>query len=282
MHKLKTILRQGYIFIILGLIYLPLLIIVILSFNGATERGNVNLNFNNVDPSKAFDAYKQLAEGDFLTPLTTSLIVAFISTPISVFLATITAFGIWRNKKVYQKLIMSVSNTSIAIPDIISALSLITLFVLIWVSLLLQPLGLFTIIVSHISVSTPFALVSIYPRMLKMNPNLILASQDLGYNRIQTFFKITLSYLMPAIIVGGLIAFATSFDDFVITSFVRGSSRTIATELYSIRKGIKAWAIAFGAILTFVGIFATIIAVIKKALSEKVKYKEKIVRSINK
>lgn len=75
--------------------------------------------------------------------------------------------------------------------------------------------------------------------MLKMNPNLILASQDLGYNKIQTFFKITLSYLTPALIVGGLIAFATSFDDFIITSYVRGSARTIATELYSIAKGIK-------------------------------------------
>ncbi|AHB99733.1 spermidine/putrescine ABC transporter permease [Mycoplasmoides gallisepticum S6] len=280
MNKLKSILRQSYIFIILLFIYLPLLIIVVLSFNGVTERGNVNVTFSQFNPNKAFDTYLALAEGDFLTPLTTSLIVAFVSTPISVFIATITAFGIWRNKKVYQKLMISASNTSIVVPDIIAGLSLIIFFIAVWVSLA-QPLGLFTIIISHISISTPFALVSIYPRMLKMNPNLILASQDLGYNKIQTFFKITLSYLTPALIVGGLIAFATSFDDFIITSYVRGSARTIATELYSIAKGIKGWAIAFGAILVFIGILATAISVIKKAITERINYKEKVARSIH-
>ncbi|MDC4163474.1 ABC transporter permease [Mycoplasma bradburyae] len=280
MNKFKTILRQSYIFVILLFIYLPLFIIVILSFNGVTERGNVNLTFGEFDKEKIFATYKSLAEGDFLTPLTTSLIVALVSTPISVFIATITAFGIWRNKKVYQKLTMSVSNTSIVVPDIISGLSLIIFFIAVWVSLS-QPLGLFTIIVSHISISTPFALVSIYPRMLKMNPNLILASQDLGYNKVQTFFKITLSYLAPSLVVGGLIAFATSFDDFIITSYVRGSARTIATELYSIAKGVKGWAIAFGSILVFIGILATVFSVIKKAIAEKINYKEKVVRSIN-
>ncbi|SYV94728.1 spermidine/putrescine ABC transporter membrane protein, partial [Mycoplasmoides gallisepticum] len=95
MNKLKSILRQSYIFIILLFIYLPLLIIVVLSFNGVTERGNVNVTFSQFDPNKAFETYLALAEGDFLTPLTTSLIVAFVSTPISVFIATITAFGIW-------------------------------------------------------------------------------------------------------------------------------------------------------------------------------------------
>lgn len=101
-------------------------------------------------------------------------------------------------------------------------------------------LGYFTIIVSHISFSTPYALVVIYPRMQKMNPKLIQASEDLGVSRVRTFFKIVIPYLLPGILSGAAIVFALSFDDYVITNFVRGTTQTVAIQLYSMRKGVKA------------------------------------------
>jgi spermidine/putrescine transport system permease protein len=101
-------------------------------------------------------------------------------------------------------------------------------------------LGFFTVVLAHISFGVPYAIIAIYPRMQKMNMNLIYASQDCGYNKTQTFFKVIIPYLMPAIITGATIAIAMSMDDFVITNLTNGSFQTIGTAIYSTRKGIKA------------------------------------------
>jgi spermidine/putrescine transport system permease protein len=101
-------------------------------------------------------------------------------------------------------------------------------------------LGMFTVVLAHISFCVPYAIVAIYPRMNKMNINHILASYDLGHSKMDTFMKITVPYLMPAILSGAAIAFAMSLDDFIITNLVNGSFQTIATLIYNSRKGIKA------------------------------------------
>jgi spermidine/putrescine transport system permease protein len=76
--------------------------------------------------------------------------------------------------------------------------------------------------------------------MSKMNINQVLASYDLGHSKTNTFFKIVIPYLMPAIITATAIALATSLDDFIITNLVNGSFQTIGTLMYATRKGIKA------------------------------------------
>jgi spermidine/putrescine transport system permease protein len=101
-------------------------------------------------------------------------------------------------------------------------------------------LGFFTVVLAHISFCVPYAIMAIYPRMIKANYNLILASYDLGRSKIQTFFKITIPYLMPAILSAIAITLAMSLDDFIITSLVNGSFQTVATLIYQSRKGIKA------------------------------------------
>lgn len=276
--SLRYFLKQAYIWIILCVIYLPLMVVIVISFNGSTDRGNINLIFGVPTTGTGSSAYdKLIIDGDFIPALINSLIIAIIATPISVVIATITSFAIWNNKQIYRKITMGISSTSISTPEIISGLSLMVLFAITWLSFN-QKLGLFTIIISHISFCTPYALVTIYPRMQKMNNNLILASNDLGYSKIQTFFKITIPYLMPAILASASIAFAMSFDDFIVTNLVKGSVQTLPTQLYTMRKGIKAWAVAFGAIVIFITIFITLIFVIKKWLKERSKNRENIIK----
>ncbi|WP_027123807.1 ABC transporter permease [Mycoplasmoides pirum] len=276
--KFRSSLRQSYIWIILMIIYLPLLVVIIISFNNSTIRGNINLVFGVPDSGIGSSAYDKLvSDGDFVDSLINSLIIAVVVTPISVIIATAASFAIWNNKAIYRKTTIGLSNASISTPEIIAGLSLIILFTLTWLSFN-QSLGLFTIIVSHISFCTPYALVAIYPRMQKMSMNLILASSDLGYNKTQTFFKITVPYLMPGILSGAAIAFAMSFDDFIITNLVRGSTQTISSQLYTMRKGVKAWAAAFGSIIIFITIFITIALSIQKFFIEKSKHREKVIR----
>jgi spermidine/putrescine transport system permease protein len=76
--------------------------------------------------------------------------------------------------------------------------------------------------------------------MAKMNQNQLLASYDLGHSKLNTFFKITVPYLMPAILSALAIVLAMSLDDYVITNLVNGSFQTLGTLIYSTRKGIKA------------------------------------------
>jgi spermidine/putrescine transport system permease protein len=101
-------------------------------------------------------------------------------------------------------------------------------------------LGFFTVVLAHISFGIPYAIIAIYPRMSKMNVNIIYAAYDMGYGKVKTFFKVIIPYLAPAIVAGATIAFAMSLDDFIITNLVNGSFQTIGTAIYSTRKGIKA------------------------------------------
>ena len=78
---------------------------------------------------------------------------------------------------------------------------------------------------------------------------------------------------MPAILSGAAIVFAMSFDDFIITKLVGGKINTISTEMYSMAKGIKMWAVTFGAAIVLIGILVTAIIGIKKYITEKQKKK---------
>ncbi len=197
-----------------------------------------------------------------------TLIVLVCVVPISVVIATITCFGIWRSKSNLGKAILGISNVSLATPDAITAISLSLLFASTWTALGFD-LGLFTVILAHISFCVPYAIIAIYPRMIKMNKNLILASYDLGYGKFKTFFKVIVPYLLPSILAACAIAAAMSLDDFVITNLVNGSSQTISTAIYTTRKGIKAWVVTFGAIMIMASILSVFIVSIVKIIKEK-------------
>lgn len=102
-----------------------------------------------------------------------------------------------------------------------------------------------------------------------MPRNLILASYDLGYGVVKTFFKVTVPYLLPAILSGAAMTLAMSLDDFIITILVNGDFDTIGTAIYSTRKGIKAWVVTFGAIVVIVTIAIIMIYGMRKYYVEK-------------
>jgi spermidine/putrescine transport system permease protein len=96
------------------------------------------------------------------------------------------------------------------------------------------PLGIFTITVSHIAFSFPFVAVVIRTRMAGFDESLEEASRDLGASAWQTFWNVTVPYMMPGIIAGGLLAFTLSLDDYVITAFTSGpGSTTLPIQIYS-------------------------------------------------
>lgn len=259
-------LRSSYIYILLALIYIPLIFIVALSFNGESPKGNIVTDFTN--PS--FNNYLNLFSNDeFLNSFINSLLVAVVVAPVSVTIATITCFGIWYAQSVkVKKLVNNLATINIAIPDIIFGISLTLLFASVWLPLGLD-YGYITVVLSHISFSVPYAMVAIYPKMVKFNKNLINASNDLGASKTRTFFKIVLPFLTPAIISALIIVVAISFDDFVITTLIRGNFQTISTAIYQSSKGIKAWIVSFGSIMVLGFIFGSFVIAIQKYLKNK-------------
>lgn len=260
--------KRFYIAILLLVIYIPLITLVIWSFAGASDKGNITTEFEG-----GLDGYIQLfSDNSFLNGLFNTFIIMGIVTPISVFIATITCFSAWNNKRSVVKITNGISRISLVNPEIITGISLTLLFASTWIPLGLD-LGFFTIILSHISFCTPYALITIFPRMQKFNKNLLDASRDLGYSNFKTFFKIIIPYLLPSLIAAMSLVAVMSFDDFIITNLVRGRVTTISTEIYLMAKGIKAWAVAFGAIL--ITIFIIVISV-KGIIGFKKERKNKI------
>lgn len=252
--------RRWYIYVILIMIYLPLIFIVLLSFSEPTARGNINPNFSTPTFVNYIDLWK---DDEFLNALFNSLLLSLIVVPISILLAIVTCFGMWRARPFQRKAISFTTQLTIVNPEAITGISLALLFSSTWVALGFN-LGFFTVILAHISFCTPYAIVAIYPRMAKMNQNQLLASYDLGHTKIDTFWKITIPYLMPAILSAIAIVLAMSLDDFIITNLVNGSFQTIGTLIYSTRKGIKAWVITFGALVVIVTVITIIIIGMRK------------------
>lgn len=252
----KSWLKKSYIAIILMIIYVPLIFVVIWSFTNPSEKDNITS-----DASHGWGGgnYLQLIQNqDFLNALLNTFIVVSIVTPISVIIATITSYAVWNNRKGLDVATQFMSKISLVNPEIITAISLTLLLTSTWIAIGLN-FGFFTIILSHISFCTPYALIVIYPRMTKFNKNLLDASNDLGYNATQTFFKVVIPYLLPAIVGAIGIVAVMSFDDFIITNLVRGRVPTISSEMYLMAKGIKGWVVALGAIL--VTVFITVISI---------------------
>ena len=260
MHKKKIFswkqfLAKWYILIILALIYIPLIFIIFLSFNqGSPIKGNVNVKFRHWTVANYLTLF---LNPSFTHSLTASLIVAVIVVPICVILAVMVCFGMWSNWKGYTKIVLGISNLSIAIPSVINGIALVILFSFTWIALGFN-YGYITIVLAQVSFATPYAIVFIYPKLQKFDINLLYASEDLGYTKFMTFWKIVIPYLIPSILLASVIVFTQSFDDYVITSLVEGRVSVIAVNLYTMNKGIQVWAVTFGAIVMFIT-FAIII-----------------------
>ncbi len=257
-NNIFNFIKKSYVLIILFLIYTPLVLLVVWSFVQPSDKNNVVMNPEEGN-GWGFGSYLQLfVNNEFLNGLLNTFIIISIVSPISVFIATITCYSIWNNRKFVNHSTNFITRISIVNPEIITAISLTLLLSSTWIAIGCD-FGFFTIILSHISFCTPYAIITIYPRMAKFKKNLLDASNDLGYNSFQTFFRIVIPYLLPAIIGALALVIVMSFDDFIITNLVRGRINTISSEIYQMAKGIKSWVIAFGAILVL--IFITFITI---------------------
>jgi spermidine/putrescine transport system permease protein len=221
----KPIWLHLYAMGIYAFMYIPILVLVSFSF----EQSRLAVKFTGF----TFDWYIKLCHNDDIAlALANSLIVAVLAVLVSSVMGTMAAVGLTRlhfkGKGAYRGLLL----LPIIIPEIAMAVAALILFIAIG-----MPLGLATVVVSHIVFCVAYVTLTVMGRMEGLDPRLEEAAQDLGASPVMAFFRVTLPLLAPGILAGALLAFVLSLDDFVITQFTAGvGSTTLPLRIFSMVK----------------------------------------------
>ncbi|HEX2936980.1 MAG TPA: ABC transporter permease [Bacteroidales bacterium] len=228
---MKRFFAGSYLALLLVLLYVPIAIIIIFSFSEAKVLGNWT--------GFSLKLYASLFHGgvhhSLASALWNTLIIGLIAAFASTILGTMAAIGIYNLKPRPQKMFQAINTVPILNPDIITAISLFLLFVSLGISQ-----GYTTVILAHITFCTPYVVLSVLPRLRRMNDNLYEAALDLGATPFYALRKILLPELKPGMISGFILAFTLSIDDFVVTLFTIGNEglETLSTYIYAdARKG---------------------------------------------
>ena len=213
-------------------LYIPMAVLVVASFNTGKD----------ITQFEGF-TLKQYAElfrdGDLLGLLGNSILIALLSTAVSVAFGTVAALGIHSLKPRMRKVVMSLTNIPMTNPDIVTGVSLSLLFVFVGTGMLGQreSLNFWTLLLAHVTFGLPYVILNVMPKLQQMNPALTDAAMDLGCTPVQAFFKVVIHEIMPGIVAGGIMAFTMSLDDFVISYFVTGPDFvTLPVEIYTYTK----------------------------------------------
>jgi len=228
---MKKFFAQAYLWFILAVLYAPILIIVVFSFTEAKVLGTWN-GFSTKLYTSLFagNAGQALNDAIFNT-----LIIALVAAVISTVLGTIAAIGIYNMRQRERRIVNFVNSIPMINPDIITGISIFLLFVFLGLSR-----GMTSIICAHIAFCTPYVVLSVMPRLMKMNPNIYEAALDLGATPFYALRKVLMPELWPGMISGFILSITLSIDDFAVTLFTKGSSGvdTLSTFIYAdARKG---------------------------------------------
>ncbi len=231
--KRKKFFAKAYIWLLLIILYAPIIFIMIFSFSESKVLGNwtgfsTNLYANLFSRPEA--SATSLTRAVYNT-----VIIALISAFVSMILGAIAAIGIFNLRSRNKNAMLFLNNIPIINPDIITGVSLFLLFIFLHLSQ-----GYTTVILAHITFCTPYVVLSVMPRLTQMNPNIYEAALDLGATPLQALRKVLIPLLRPGMISGFILAFTLSLDDFVVTFFTRGTIglETLSTYIYAdARKG---------------------------------------------
>lgn len=198
--------------IVMAAIYLPLALVIANSFNATTSGA-----FPITDFTTKWWVAAWHNEG-VREALWTSVKVASVATVISLVLGSMVAFALSRYEFFGKNTVNLLVVLPIALPGIVTGVALNNTF-----KTVLEPLGiglgLFSVIVGHATFSIVMVFNNVQARMGRMNRGLEEAAMDMGANMFKTFFQVTFPGFRSAFIAGGLLAFALSFDEIVVTTF---------------------------------------------------------------
>ncbi|MGL5417123.1 MAG: ABC transporter permease [Clostridium sp.] len=255
-NKFTSFIKRFYLFIIFVFLYAPIVTLIVFSFNKSKSMAKWT--------GFTFDWYKSLLQNDtLLEALYYTVLIAVIASIIATIIGTITAVGIYYMRGKKKSLLLNINNLPILNPDIVTGISLMSLFIFFKFTF-----GFKTMLIAHIVFDIPYVILCVLPKLSQLPDNTIEAAMDLGATHSYALRKVILPQIKPGIVAGLLMAFTMSIDDFVISFFTTGPGVTnLSIEIYSMaRKGINPQINALSTLM-FVTVLALLLIVNRKTNS---------------
>lgn len=227
MTRILEWLGRGYVGLLLAFLYLPIAIMALMSFNASP--------FYQLPFEWTTGWYAALSGNAQLIAATwNSLTIALITTAIATVLGTMASLALFRYEFRGKKLLQALLFPPIAIPWLITGTAMLIFFFGVGIGR-----GVHAILLGHVALALPYVIVVVSARLQTFAPELEEAARSLGASQWQVTRRVTLPWIMPGVIAGGLFAFAVSFDQFVVSYFLSTPGQsTLPVEIYAaIRKG---------------------------------------------
>lgn len=228
--KIVTVLKWTFFGLVLFMLYVPIILIVLQSFNASTT-GSSFTGFT-------LKWYKKMIEDrELMRAIYVTLSMAVIATFISVFLGTLAAIGINALNKKKRKLMILLNNVPVLNADIVTGVFLMLLLqILVRLLPQVEIFGYYSMLFAHIFFCIPYIVLSVLPKLNEIDNNLFDAALDLGCKPIDALRKVIIPSIKAGIISGALIAFTMSVDDFVISYMTGGGGvQNFSMWLYSVK-----------------------------------------------
>ena len=226
---MKQFFKKCYLAIILIFLYIPIVVLICQSFNAGKSRAKWE--------GFSFHWYEQLfSNSSIMSALWVTVSIAVIATIVATILGTLAAIGIYSMKKRPQAVMMTITNLPNTMPDIVTGISLMLLFIFAKVDR-----GYVTMALAHITFDVPYVVLSVLPKLKQMNRFTYEAALDLGATPGYALWHVLIPECKQGIVTGALLAFTLSLDDVVIASFLSGPGyTTLPLEVFSrVRLGLK-------------------------------------------
>ena len=236
----KKSLSRIYLAIIFLFLYLPIGVLIVLSFNNSLSRvkwGGFTTEW-----------YRNLvSDPTIMNAFYTTILITVASSVIATIIGTMAAIGISAMRKRNRQIMLGATNIPLLNADIVTGISLMLLFVR------FTALGTSTVLIAHITFDIPYVILNVLPKLSNTSSHTYEAARDLGATPLYAFFKIVWPDIKPGVFSGFLMAVTMSLDDFSITYFTKGAGvNTLSTMIYTqLRKGIIPEMYALSTILFF-------------------------------
>jgi spermidine/putrescine transport system permease protein len=239
-----------FFWVVMSITFVPIVVMMLYSFNNAPT-SRITFAWNGFTTYW----YRNLTQVNGLThAFLISLLVATLSSIISVIVGTPVALALGRFKFWGNGPINAIVFADIAAPAIVVGAASLSFFL----SIRLDT-GLITILIAHVAFNIAYVVVVVRARLSGMDSAIEDAARDLGANAWTTFTKVTLPLIWPGLLAAFLLAFAMSVDDYVITSFIAGSTVTFPLFVYGAAKvGLPPQVLCFGTLIFVVGLIVAL------------------------
>lgn len=246
---MKT-LKRTYLGLILVFLYAPILVLIVQSFNAGVSRAKWE--------GFSLKWYQELVSSpSIMQALYVTVTIALLAALFSTILGTMAAIGIHAMQRRSQAMMMTMTNIPMTMPDIVTGISLMLLYIFTRIGR-----GYVTMLLAHITFNTPYVVLSVLPKLKEMNKFSYEAALDLGATPSYALRHVILPAVRPGVITGAMLAFTLSLDDFTISYFTTSPLvQNLSTLIYSeARKGIKPTMNALSALM-FVALLVLLLVV---------------------